>query len=204
MSSRPLEALQEEEEREAALHAENVRLAFWIWLASEAVFFASLIGVYVALEGRSVSGPTPVDVFDLPMTTVATLDLLLSSLTMVLAVVSMWRRRPGAVKLWLAVTALLGLVFLGFQATEYSSFMRDGLLFNTNVFSASFYTLTGFHGAHVAFGVAWLVGLLISALRGHLRPEEEHKLEVAGLYWHFVDVVWIVIFTVVYVLGTAA
>lgn len=182
---------------------ENVKFGFWLFLASECLFFASLVGTYLALHGKSLTGPFPQDVFNIPLTTVSSFVLLTSSLTMVLAVAAIQHADGAAMKRWLAVTAFLGLVLLGFQAYEFTEFVHEGLTLRTNVFGASFYTLTGFHGAHVAIGVIWLVTLLIHALRGGITPDKATAVEVAGLYWHFVDVVWIVIFTVVYLLEFA-
>lgn len=174
------------------------KMGFWIFIASESTFFASLIGTYLALHGSAVSGPKPMDVFNIPLTTISTFDLLMSSLMMVLAVAASREGRMRQTRLWLGMTALLGAIFLGFQAYEFTTFVGEGLSYTTNIFASSFYTLTGFHGAHVAFGVAWLLMLLVQSFRHGLSAANAVKVEVAGLYWHFVDVVWIVIFTVVY------
>ena len=102
--------------------------------------------------------------------------------------------------MWLASTAFLGLVFLGFQVYEFTSFVHEGLTLQTNLFGSTFFVLTGTHGAHVLVGVIWLLTLLVLSFRGKLGPDKAMNVEIAGLYWHFVDVVWIVIFTVVYLL----
>jgi cytochrome c oxidase subunit 3 len=191
-------------EAEHGLAAENQRLGFWMFLGSECVFFASLIGTYVALHGRNPTGPGPRDVFDIPLTAVATFTLLASSLTMGLAVNAIARNRLRSLRTWLVVTALLGLGFLGMQAYEFTDFWQKGLHYNTSMFSASFFTLTGFHGLHVSFGVSWIISLLVYSLRAKdVDARQTVRFETAGLYWHFVDIVWVVIFTVVYLMGVS-
>ena len=179
------------------------KLAFWVFLASESIFFASLIAAYLAYHGKSLVGPYPDDVFNIPLTSISTFVLLMSSLTMVLAVGAISAGDVKKTRLWLLATAGLGTVFLGFQAWEFTEFVHSGLTLSTNLFGSSFFTLTGFHGAHVAVGVIWLVTLLIYSFRGGVTQKRALDVEVAGLYWHFVDVVWIVIFTVVYLVQVA-
>ncbi|HYF96253.1 MAG TPA: cytochrome (ubi)quinol oxidase subunit III [Symbiobacteriaceae bacterium] len=183
---------------EAAERLDPLKLGFWIFLASECLFFASLLGTYVALHGRSPSGPAPMDLFEIPLTTVSSFVLLMSSLTMVLAVVAAQQQDTPQMRRWLGATALLGLCFLGFQAYEFTTFVHEGLTLTSSVFGSAFFTLTGFHGAHVAVGVLWLLSLLGYTRRHGLTAQRAIKVELAGLYWHFVDVVWIAIFTVVY------
>lgn len=176
----------------------NRKLGFWLYLASETMFFGALIVAYTIYAHRSIGGPTPGELFNIPLTTISTFDLLMSSLAMVLAVNALERGEIGRMRLWLSVTALLGLGFLGFQAYEFTNFYYEGLSLSVNLFGTSFYVLTGFHGAHVAAGVLWLLSLLFFSFRGGLTKERSLDLEIAGLFWHFVDIVWIVIFTVVY------
>jgi heme/copper-type cytochrome/quinol oxidase subunit 3 len=148
-----------------------------------------------------VVGPQPHEVFNLQLTTLSTFDLLMSSLLMVLALAAVQRGDHRQARLWLGGTAFFGLIFLGFQVYEFTTFIvHDGLTLQQNLFGSTFYVLTGFHGGHVAVGVIWLLTLLLLDLRGKLGPEDSTKVEVAGLYWHFVDVVWIAIFTLVYLL----
>jgi heme/copper-type cytochrome/quinol oxidase subunit 3 len=188
--------------RHDAMPVENQRLGFWMFLGSECAFFASLIGTYLALHGRNLQGPGPRQLFEIPYTSVATFILLASSLTMGLGVAAMGRNDKRGMRLWLMVTLLLGLAFLGMQANEFATFWAAGLHLNTSLFSASFYTLTGFHGLHVSFGVAWILALLIYSFRAKdLDAGQTIRFETAALYWHFVDVVWILIFTVVYLVG---
>ena len=176
------------------------KLGMWAFLGSECMFFGTLIAVYLAYKGRSVAGPLPHEVLNIPLTTVSTFDLLMSSLLMVLALAAIRRGDDRQTRRWLAWTALLGLIFLGFQAFEFTSFVREGLTLQQNLFGSTFFVLTGFHGGHVTLGVVWLLTLAILSLRGRLAATDAVKVEVAGLYWHFVDIVWIAIFTLVYLI----
>ena len=177
------------------------KLLMWTFLGSEAMFFGSLIATYLVYRGRSVSGPTPTEILNIPFTSVSTFVLLMSSLAMVLALAAVQRDDPRAGRLWLLATAGLGMVFLGGQAYEFSSFVHEGLTPSTNLFGTTFYVLTGFHGAHVSVGVLWLLSLVVISFWRGLGRDRALDVEIAGLYWHFVDAVWIVIFTVVYLLS---
>jgi Heme/copper-type cytochrome/quinol oxidase, subunit 3 len=179
----------------------NRKLAIWLFLASECMFFGALIATYLIYQGQSLVGPYPEDLFDIPLTTVSTFILLMSSLAMVLAVAAAQKEDLKQTRLWLAVTALMGLTFLGFQAYEYNHFIHAGLTLSVNLFGSTFYVMTGFHGAHVAIGVIWLSSLFAHTFRPVDPKRRALDIEIAGLYWHFVDIVWIVIFTVVYLLG---
>jgi heme/copper-type cytochrome/quinol oxidase subunit 3 len=151
-------------------------------------------------EAGQGTGPVPHEILDIPYTSISAFVLLMSSLTMVLALASIQRGNQRGLRVWLSATAALGLVFLGGQFFEFTSFYREGLGLTTNIFSMSFFTLTGFHGAHVTIGVIWLISLVIVSLRGGVRQDQSMNVEIAGLYWHFVDIVWIVIFTLVYLI----
>lgn len=178
----------------------------WAFLASDCMFFGSLIAMYMIYRGEAERlflagqgvGPLPHEILDIPYTSISAFVLLMSSLTMVLALASIQKGNVRGLRIWLAATALLGSVFLGGQFFEFTAFKHEGLGLTTNIFGSSFFTLTGFHGAHVTIGVIWLVSLLIVSLRGGVRKDQALNVEIAGLYWHFVDIVWIVIFTLVY------
>ena len=179
-------------------NVDNRKFAMWTLITSECFLFGTLIANYMINRNHGVSGPKPTEIFNIPVTTISTFDLLMSSVAMVLALYYSVQRNAALMRLWVGVTALFGLVFLGFQYYEFSSFVHEGLGLSTNVFGASFFLLTGCHGTHVAVGVIWLTSYLITSLvkgKDWFNPE---MLEVAGLYWHFVDVVWIVIFTAIY------
>ena len=180
---------------------DNRKLAFWMFIGSECLLFGSLISTYLVYQGRSVVGPTPEEILNIPLTSVSTFVLLMSSLAMVLALAAVTRGDRLWSRVWLLATAALGLTFLGFQAYEFTAFVHEGLTLKTNLFGSTFFVLTGTHGAHVAVGVLWLLTLFVRSLQGKLGPDKAINVEITGLYWHFVDVVWIVIFTVVYLLS---
>jgi heme/copper-type cytochrome/quinol oxidase subunit 3 len=176
------------------------KMGFWAFIGSECLLFGSLISTYLVYQGRSVSGPTPGEILNIPVTSISTFDLLMSSLWMVLALAAVQRGDMKWAKVWLLGVAIGGAVFIGFQIYEFSSFVREGLTLQANLFGCTFFVLTGTHGAHVTVGVLWMLTLWYRAMRGKLGPEHAMTVEIAGLYWHFVDVVWIVIFTLVYLL----
>jgi heme/copper-type cytochrome/quinol oxidase subunit 3 len=179
---------------------DNRKLLMWAFLASDCMFFGTLIATYMVYKNRSVEGPLPREVFDVPYTSVSAFVLLLSSLTMVLALSAIQRGEERKMRVWLSATALLGCVFLGGQFYEFTSFYREGLTLSSNLFGSTFFTLTGFHGTHVFIGVFWLLSLVAHSLRGKLHQSQALSVEIAGLYWHFVDIVWILIFTLVYLI----
>ena len=214
------------------------KLLIWAFLGSDCMFFGSLIATYVVYTGKSVVGPFPEDVFSIPVTSVSTFVLLMSSMSMVLAYSALTRGSLKGFRIWIVSTALLGMTFLAFQVFEFRDFAnhevhldcaalevekltdyektfasrcgpgdaefseQHGLTPQTNLFGTTFFTLTGFHGAHVSLGVVWLLSLFFFSFKaGGVTPERNLDVDLAALYWHFVDVVWIVIFTVVYLFG---
>lgn len=183
-----------------SLGLDSRKMAFWTFIGSECLLFGSLISTYLVYKGKSLAGPTPQEILDIPFTSVSTFDLLMSSLMMVLALAAVQRGDLKWAKVWLFATAFLGILFLAGQVYEFTSFVHEGLGLTTNLFGSTFYVLTGCHGAHVTVGVIWLLTLWVQALRGRLTSAQAMTVEIAGLYWHFVDVVWIVIFTVVYLI----
>ncbi len=187
-------------EMETSTGLNNRKLVFWTFLGSECMFFGSLIATYLVYKGRSPIGPYPTEILNIPLTSVSTFVLLMSSLAMVLALAAIQRGDIPKLRLWLAVTAGLGLLFLSGQVYEFNEFVKEGLTLKRNLFGSSFFVLTGFHGTHVAVGVLWLLSLLALAFKGDLSQADALDVEIAGLYWHFVDIVWIIIFTVVYLI----
>ena len=201
----------------------NRKVAIWAFIGSECMLFASLISTYLIYKGRSVVGPFPHEawtdpstghvfkpILNIPVTSFSTFVLLMSSLAMVLALAAVENaevpkktlgdRILGSSKLWLFMTALLGATFLSCQAYEFTSFVHEGLTIKTNLFGSTFFTLTGFHGAHVTAGVLWLVTMLAIDFKRGLGPQDTLNVDIMALYWHFVDVVWIAIFTLVYLI----
>ena len=180
----------------------NMKLAMWLFLASDCLLFGALISTYVLYRGASVTGPYPADVFDIPYTSVSSFVLLASSLTMVLALAAIQRGDSARMRVWLLATAMLGMTFVGGHVYEFTSFVHEGLSLSTNVFGTSFYVLTGFHGAHVTVGILMLLTLVGLSLGGRITQSKAETVELVGLYWHFVDIVWIAIFTIVYLIPT--
>ena len=187
-------------EMHSATGLPNRKVLMWAFIGSECMLFGSLIIVYMVYRGKSLVGPYPSDLLNIPFITVTTFVLLMSSLMMVLALSAVQRGDMKWGKIWLFMTALLGMVFLGGQVYEFSHFVHEGLTLKTNLFGGSFFLLTGTHGAHVTVGVLWLLSLVFMAQRGQLTQANAETVEIAGLYWHFVDVVWIVLFTLIYLL----
>jgi cytochrome c oxidase subunit 3 len=189
-------------ELETSTGLNNRKMVFWAFLGSECLFFGSLISTYLVYKGRSLAGPYPAEILDIPVTSISTFVLLTSSLSMVLSLAALTRDDIPRFRLWLGGVIVGGLIFLGFQAYEFTSFVHEGLTLRKNLFGSSFFVLTGFHGTHVFVGVIWLTSLLVLSLRERsaLTSADALDVEIAGLYWHFVDIVWIIIFTVVYLL----
>ena len=187
-----------ETEPESSLGMDNQKLGIWILIGSEVVFFSALIVTYVVLRGRSISGPLPGEVLDIPLTAVNTFILICSSLTMVLALAAIKADSVRRMQVYLAATILLGLAFLGGQVYEFTSLAHEGLSLSSNLFGATFFTLTGLHGAHVLAGVIWIIIVLARSIAGGITLHKHESVELVGLYWHFVDLVWILIFTIVY------
>jgi heme/copper-type cytochrome/quinol oxidase subunit 3 len=177
----------------------NTKLAMWLFLASECLLFGGLITTYL-LYKNPLEGPSGADLFDIPFTSASSFVLLMSSLTMVLAVSAIERGDHHRMRVWLGSTAILGATFIAGQVYEFTAFAREGLGFTTSRFSSAFYTLTGFHGVHVTVGIIMLVTLVLLSMRGRLPEHRSETVEVVGLYWHFVDVVWILIFAIVYLI----
>lgn len=189
----------EHEEHHTSLGLSNEKLGMWVFLGSDCLLFGGLMSVYLLYKDRiSETDIGPETVFDIPFTSVSSFVLLMSSLTVVLAISSLSRGDIRRSRIWLLTTALLGAIFVGGQVYEFTAFYREGLGYTTNLFGTAFFTLTGFHGVHVSVGIIMLMSMYIQSMRGNLGPQHSEKLEIVGLYWHFVDVVWIVIFTVVY------
>jgi len=178
----------------------NEKLAMWAFLGSECMLFGALISTYILYRHKAVSGPTPHSLYDIPFTSVSSFLLLMSSLSMALAVAAIQRGDQRRLRVWLSTTALLGSIFIGGQIYEFTSFIRRGMTIKTNVTSGAFFVLTGFHGVHVTLGIIMLLSLVSLSIRGKIPQSKAEIIEIAGLYWHFVDIVWIIIFTVVYLI----
>jgi heme/copper-type cytochrome/quinol oxidase subunit 3 len=178
----------------------NNKMGMWLFLGSECLLFGGLISTYMLYRGRHIGSLGPDQIYDIPFTSVSSFVLLMSSLTMVLAVSAAQRDEWRTCRSWLVVTGLLGATFVGGQAYEFTSFYREGLGYTTSLFSSSFYTLTGFHGVHVSVGIIMLLALALMLKNDRVTGDRAEVVELIGLYWHFVDIVWIIIFTLVYLI----
>src|SRR5688500_16114507 len=200
------------------------KIAIWAFIGSECMLFTSLISTYLIYKGRNRVGPYPHDVWvdpttgqqfpailNIPVTSASTFVLLMSSLFMVLALAAVQNKHVpkhtrgnrilGSTRQWLFLTALAGATFHGFQAFEFTAFVNEGLTIRRNLFGSTFFTLTGFHGAHVSAGVLWLLTLLAIDFKRGLTMKDEMAVDLCALYWHFVDVIWIAIFTLIYLIA---
>jgi len=173
----------------------------WAFLGSECLLFGALISTYILYRGRGPDpGTLPHTHYDIPYTSVSSFVLLMSSLTMVLALAAIQRGEHERLRVWLMATALLGMTFIGGQVYEFTRFVQEGLSIKSSPAASAFFTLTGFHGAHVTVGILMLLSLYGMSLDGRLPTERSEAVELVGLYWHFVDIVWVIIFTVVYLI----
>jgi cytochrome c oxidase subunit 3/cytochrome o ubiquinol oxidase subunit 3 len=192
------------EEHHTSTGIDNTKLAMWTFLGSEALLFGALISVFVLYKNRVQAGPHPVDVFDIPFTSVSSFVLLMSSLTMVLALAAIQRGDHHRTRIWLAATALLGMVFVSGQVYEFTVFVKEGFTVKSSSAGSAFFVLTSFHGAHVTIGILMLLSLFGLSMQGKLPQSRASAVEYVGLYWHFVDIVWIVIFTLIYLIPSPA
>lgn len=174
---------------------------FWIFLGAEVALFGTLFAAYFALKDGTAGGPLPGDVFDLNNTIVMTLILLFSSFTSGLAIHEMRRNSVKSMMVWLVITLVFGLAFLYMEIEEFIHLVNEGAALGTNAFWSSFYLLTGTHGLHVSLGIGWIILIMLQVLQRGLTPDTAKKVFVSSLYWHFLDFVWIFVFTGVYLLG---
>ena len=190
------------EPEKATLEGQNKFFGLWFFLGGETVLFASLFGVYLALKNSTAGGPASEDLFGLGLVFLMTMLLLTSSLTSVYAMYHMRNNDFKKMYLWLGITGLLGIGFLACEIYEFAHYITDyGFTFRSSAFGSAFYALVGFHGGHVLFGICWLIGLLIRNAKRGLNLYNAPKFNTFSLYWHFIDVVWVFIFTVVYLMG---
>ena len=183
-------------------HPQNgTLLGFWLYLMSDCLLFASLFAVYGVLGRSYAAGPSGADLFDLPLVALNTSMLLLSSITYGFAMIEMQRKRTRAVLGWLAVTGLFGAAFLGLELYEFSHLIHEGAGPQRSAFLSAFFALVGTHGLHVLFGIIWLVTLMVQVGKHGLTMENRRRLMCLSLFWHFLDVVWIAVFTFVYLMG---
>ena len=176
-------------------------LGFWVYLMSDCLIFAVLFAVYGVLGGSYAAGPGPHQLFELPLVALNTGMLLISSITFGFAMLAMQRGRRRETLSWLAVTGVFGLAFLGIELHEFSVLIEQGATPQRSAFLSAFFTLVGTHGLHVTFGIVWLVTLMAQIARYGLSAANRRRLMCLGMFWHFLDVVWIGVFTFVYLMG---
>lgn len=179
----------------------STMLGFWIYLMSDCLIFAILFACYAVLGGSYAAGPSPKDLFDLKLIALNTAMLLFSSITYGFAVLQMQQGKVKGVQLWLAVTALFGLAFLGIELYEFHHLIEIGAGPQRSAFLSSFFTLVGTHGLHVTFGIVWLVTLMFQLSKHGLIAANKRRVMCLSMFWHFLDVVWIGVFTFVYLMG---
>ncbi|MES2489508.1 MAG: cytochrome o ubiquinol oxidase subunit III [Pseudomonadota bacterium] len=183
-------------------HVENgTMLGFWLYLMSDCLIFACLFAMYGVVGANYAAGPSPKDLFDLDLVALNTAMLLLSSITYGFAMIEMARKKKGATLMWLAITGCFGLAFLSIELYEFHHLIHEGAGPQRSAFLSAFFTLVGTHGLHVTFGCIWLVTLMIQLHKNGFTPVMRRRINCLSLFWHFLDVVWIGVFTFVYLLG---
>ena len=179
----------------------STSLGFWIYLMSDCLIFAILFAIYAVLGTNYAAGPAPKDLFDLDLVALNTAMLLFSSITYGFAMLAMAKGRVGGTLAWLALTGLFGLAFLGIELYEFSHLIHIGATPQRSAFLSAFFVLVGTHGLHVTFGTIWLVTLMVQVYRFGLIPANRRRLTCLSMFWHFLDVIWIGVFTFVYLMG---
>jgi len=179
----------------------KVTLGFWTYLMTDCVLFASLFATYAVLHGNTFGGPSGKDIFDLPYIFVETMILLVSSFTTGLAMIAARKNNKDQVLTWLIVTGLLGAAFLIMELTEFSHLISDGHSWTVSAFLSSYFTLVGTHGLHILTGLLWLTVLITKLFRQDITSTLMRRLTLFSMFWHFLDVIWVGIFTVVYLMG---
>ncbi|CAH0342564.1 cytochrome o ubiquinol oxidase subunit III [Rhizobium sp. CECT 9324] len=179
----------------------STMLGFWLYLMSDCLIFAVLFATHAVLGRNYAAGPSPADLFDLPLVAINTAMLLLSSITYGFAMLQMERNAKMETIFWLGVTGLFGLTFLGLEFYEFYHLIQEGAGPGRSAFLSSFFTLVGTHGLHVTFGIIWLVTMMVQVKMHGLIPENRRRLMCLSMFWHFLDVIWIGVFSFVYLMG---
>ena len=181
----------------------STMLGFWIYLMSDCLLFAGLFATFAVLDHSYAGGPGPRQLFELPLVALNTAMLLFSSITYGFAMLVMERGNKQATLLWLGITGLFGLAFLGIEMHEFAGLIAEGATPQSSAFLSAFFTLVGTHGLHVTLGTVWLVTLMVQVANKGLIPANRRRLMCLSMFWHFLDVVWIGVFTFVYLIGVA-
>jgi cytochrome o ubiquinol oxidase subunit 3 len=175
--------------------------AFWIYLMTDVILFACLFATYIVLEPNTNGGPSPKDIFQMNGIYLSTFILLTSSFTSGLALLAMNKGKIKELMSWLGVTVVLGLAFVILEVNEFINMVHEGAAIGTSAFLSSFYTLVGTHGLHVSIGLVWMVILIVQLAKHGITPVTKRKVNIVSLFWHFLDIVWIFVFTIVYLMG---
>ena len=198
---RPAEDAVDFELEHHADSASIAQLGFWIYLMSDCLLFAGLFATYSVLHGRTAGGPAPQGLFDLPYVLTETVFLLVSSFTCGLATLAMGRRSRAATLGWLAVTFALGLAFVGMEAHEFAHMVAENAGPGRSAFLSSFFTLVATHGLHVTCGLVWMAIMMVMVAKKGFTPSTESRLSCLSLFWHFLDIIWVGVFSLVYLFG---
>ncbi|MEG3170726.1 cytochrome o ubiquinol oxidase subunit III [Sphingomonas sp. ZB1N12] len=180
----------------------STMLGFWMYLMSDCLIFAVLFAAYAVLGNSYAGGPSPKEIFELPLVAVNTAMLLFSSITYGFAMLSMEEGRQRIMQMWLIFTGLFGLTFLSIEMYEFATLIHEGAGPTRSAFLSSFFTLVGTHGLHVTMGLIWLVTLMVQVQKHGLIAANKRRLMCLSMFWHFLDVIWIGVFTFVYLMGT--
>ncbi len=183
--------------------ASIAQLGFWIYLMSDCLLFAGLFATYAVLHGRTAGGPAPPGLFDLPYVLTETVFLLVSSFTCGLATLAMGRRSRGATLAWLAVTFVLGLAFVGMEVHEFAHMVAENAGPDRSAFLSAFFTLVATHGLHVTCGLIWMGIMMLLVVKKGFTPSTEARLSCLSLFWHFLDIIWVGVFSLVYLFGVS-
>lgn len=189
---------------EEHLADEKTHFGFWVYLMTDCVLFATLFATYIVLHRNTAGGPSTMDIFDLPMVLTETVILLLSSFVCGLAVLAAHNQQKTQVIVWYSITFILGAIFLAMELKEFSHLIAEGYSWQRSGFLSGFFTLVATHGLHIAAGLIWILVMIWQVLKKGLTRNTVRRLSILGMFWHFLDVVWIFIFTIVYLMGVIA
>lgn len=178
-------------------------LGFWIYLMTDVIIFGTFFAAYIVLRNNTNGGPGPAELFELGGIIASTVILLTSSYTCGLALLAMNKGNKRALIRWLGVTVLLGCIFIGLEISEFTHLLHNGATMGSSAFLSAFYTLVGTHGLHVIIGIVWMIAVMLQLAKKGITPVTKRKVNVISLFWHFLDVVWIFVFTVVYLMGVS-
>jgi len=187
-----------------ALHEETFSktvFGFWLYLMTDCLLFGTLFCTFAVLHAQTFGGPPPKEIFSLPLVFLETMILLVSSVTSGFAILACVKNKQPQVTFWLLITFVLGLLFLAIEITEFKDLIQEGNSFQRSAFLSSYFTLVGTHGLHIFFGLLWLVVMIAQLYKFGITIETFRRLVIFSMFWHFLDLVWIFIFTFVYLLG---